>query len=457
MATTVGLLRDRISNLPDSILVTILSSLPIDKAARCSILASRWRHLFPSTLLDFRAFTCSGRLDIVKAVTAILAAHPTEPVRSFVMGELYVRPEDRCVVDGWLRDLANRGIQELSLYFRCSDEIPECIFACSSLKRLHLTNGTFPDAAAAATSLARLTEINLSSVRISEDSLNSLLSHCVALEHLTIDSRINSLHLKSRSIKILNCSGCDFKELYIHDCPNLERVLDRYLQQRKVHTIKIVHAPKLEFLGYIGMSNNMEIGDTIFTEKIIDVKNIMPSMKTLAVDLSCDQQGYIKEGYIDWIMQLLKFFPCLETLYIRSSSWSGAKDVVSGSWEMQRSVPCVLEKVVFQVYRGHKWQRAMAKFLHRRSKVLKIMEFHCMDDGSREGFGKTPTEEWVREQKEHLCLDSTAARDASFLFFKTQMVVNHLEVCHEERYRRNYYRNMYFDESILHGESGRAY
>ena len=147
MATAVGLVRDRISNLPDSILVTILSSLPIDKAARCSILASRWRHLFPSTLLDFKAFTCSGKLDVVRAVTAILAAHPTEPVRSFIMGELFLRPEDKRAVDGWLRDLSNRGIQELSLYFRSFDEIPESLLACSSLKRLHLTNGTFPDAA----------------------------------------------------------------------------------------------------------------------------------------------------------------------------------------------------------------------------------------------------------------------------------------------------------------------
>ncbi|CAM0953569.1 unnamed protein product [Alopecurus aequalis] len=454
MATTVGvgLLRDRLSNLPDGILVTILSRLSIDKAARCSILASRWRHLFPSTLLDLRAFTMSRSQNIAKLVTTILAAHPTEPIRTFMVGELFLRPEDKSVVDGWLRDLSTRGIQDLSLSFNCFDEIPESLFACSSLKRLHLIHGTFPDATPAAASLACLTEINLFSVRISGDSLNTLLLQCTALEHLTVKCNLHSLLLRSRSLKVLNCTGADFKELFIDDAPNLERILHRYMQQRKVQ-IKVVHAPKLEFFGYIGMSNKMEIGDTSFVEVLIDVKTIMPSMKTLAIDLSCDQQGYIQEGYIDWLMQLLKLFPRLETLYIESSHWSGAQDAVSGSWEMHRlSVHCNLEKVVFQAYRGHKWQREMAKFLHGRSEVLKTMEFHCMNDGTREGFGKAPSEEWVREQKELLCLDSTAARDASFLFFKGQMVVNHFEFCNKEQYQRNYYCNLYFDESVLHGQ-----
>jgi hypothetical protein len=102
-----------------------------------------------------------------------------------------------------------------------------------------------------------------------------------------------------------------------------------------------------------------------------------------------------------------------------------------------------LERVVIEVYRGHEWQREMAKFLHGRSKFLKTMEFHCMDDSTREDFGKPPSEEWVREQKELLCLDSRAARDTRFLFFKSQLADNHHEVCHHEWYQRNYYRDLY--------------
>ncbi|XP_037406557.1 F-box/FBD/LRR-repeat protein At1g13570-like isoform X1 [Triticum dicoccoides] len=452
MAAAVGddLLLDRLSDLPAIILVTILSRLDMDEAARCSILSSRWRRLFPSTLLDFKAGSIR-RDRAVEAVTSILAAHPTEPVRSFSTYRLSFRRQDEDAVDGWLRDLANRGIEKLVLYFneKRQQKVPESLFACASLKRLKVINGTFPDATEAAASLAVLAKIDLSDVKISEDSLNSLLSNCRALERLKITSisKCDRLHIRSRSLKVLNTSG-DFKELFIDDAPDLEQVLGYYLNSRSV-IIKIAHAPKLEFLGYIGMNNDIEFGNTKFTkfrEKNIHAETIMPSLKTLAVDLMHTPDGHINEHYINWVMQLLKVFPCLETIYIKSDSWSEARDGSPGSWDVLSSVPCMdnhLEKVVFEVYRGQEWQRDMAKFLHGRSRFLKTMEFHCMDDTSREDYGRAPTEEWVRKQQELLCLDSRAARDARFLFFKSQLVVNHHEFSHNESYQRGYYRDMY--------------
>lgn len=46
----------------------------------------------------------------------------------------------------------------------------------------------------------------------------------------------------------------------------------------------------------------------------INVKTLMPSLKTLAIEVS-----YTEERYIAWIIQLLNLFPCLEALYIRVS------------------------------------------------------------------------------------------------------------------------------------------
>ncbi|KAM0855394.1 hypothetical protein ACQ4PT_049803 [Festuca glaucescens] len=401
MATTVGtdLSRDRISNLADSTLVTILSRLCMDEAARCSILSSRWRHLFPSTLLNFRAFTRSGR-NVVKAVTSILAAYPDEPVRSFRTGMLFFRPQDKAAVDVWLRDLSNRGIEELSLWFGFDEKrwpIPESLFACSSLRRLHVINGTFPDTTeAAAASLARLTKIELSDPPS-----------------------------RSRSLKVLNSTG-DFETLVIDDAPNLERVVDKLMNQRAVD-IEVVHAPKLEFLGCLGMSNEIDVGDTIFA--------------TLAVEMS-----YMKKGYTMWLMQLLKLFPHLETLYIKRDNSYVVEHTATGSVGDAATHPCMmnhLEKVVFEVFRGHKWEMEMAKFLHERCDFLKTMEFHCMDDASRKNYGGPPSEEWVRKRKELLCLDGRAAGDARFQFFKRQLAESHHEHCDDERYQRDYYRDMY--------------
>lgn len=321
MAADVGggdLPPDRISDLPDSVLVYILSLLPIDAAARSSVLASRWRRLFRSTLLDFKAFI--PRRDVINAVNSILAAHPTARVRSFRTGWLHFPGDEDPSVEGWLRELASRGVQELYLSFReRRQRIPVSLFACASLTRLHASSCTFPDATEAAAPLARLTEIDLFAVAISEESLNSLLSQCTALERLRMCSmsKCRRVHVRSPSLKTLS-SGSDFDELFIEDAPNLECVLGNYMYLGSpdgVH-LKVAHAPKLQFLGYLGISfHEIEIGESTFTEEGFHVKTLMPSLKTLAVEVS-----YTSELYIDWFMQLLKLFPCLETLYIKSDT-----------------------------------------------------------------------------------------------------------------------------------------
>ncbi|CAO1946527.1 unnamed protein product [Urochloa humidicola] len=144
---------DRLSDLPDDILVSIVSLLPINQAARCSVLASRWPRIFPRTFLEFRAYG-TDRRDAIDVVNSILATHPAAPVRSFSIA--FLRPRDG--VDpsgtgGWLQDLALRGVQELCL---SSPEttvrpvIPASLFACAALTRLEASSCTFPDAHRAA-------------------------------------------------------------------------------------------------------------------------------------------------------------------------------------------------------------------------------------------------------------------------------------------------------------------
>jgi hypothetical protein len=282
MAPDVGrdLFRDHLSDLPDAILVSILSLIRLDEAARCTVLASRWRRIFSPTLLDFNA-NMPVRLDIIGTVESILAAHPTAPVRSFRAVLRYIpREKEDLPIGDWLQELGRRGVEELSLDFDFRDwhhKIPASLFDCSSLKRLRASFCTFPDvpkaaaAAAPGPALARLTEIELCCVAISDDSVNFLLLQCTALERLkmSVMSKLGRVHVQSPSLKVLDSDG-NFGELFVEYAPNLESMYKQGGGARgRGVCLKIAHAPKLKKLGYLSMSfHSIEIGETIFTVSI---------------------------------------------------------------------------------------------------------------------------------------------------------------------------------------------
>ncbi|PUZ54934.1 hypothetical protein GQ55_5G172000 [Panicum hallii var. hallii] len=359
MAADVGtdLPCDRLSDLPDAILVFILSLLRLDEVARCTVLAPRWRRLFSSTLLlDFNA-NMPGRLDIIGTVNSILAAHPTAPVRSFRASWRFIPRDKNLSSGGWLQELARRGVEELSLDFDFHDwhhRIPVSLSTAPQApprERLHLPGRPQGGVRRPAPGTPDRDRAGL-----------------------------------GRHLRCLR----ELPALAVHGTGAPEDVWNEQVRPRPCsiskpqdpgQSVKIAQAPKLKFLGYLGMNyHKIEIGETIFTDDPIIVKTLMPSLKTLAIER-----------------------------LIRSDTWSRIQAAASESWDVLRHIPCVhnhLEKVVFEVYRGHE----MAKFLHGRSRVLKAMEFHCMreSDGGAKNHTvtKPPSVEWVRKQQELLCLDS---------------------------------------------------
>jgi hypothetical protein len=72
------------------------------------------------------------------------------------------------------------------------------------------------------------------------------------------------VRIRSPSLKVLRKDGY-FDELFVEDAPSLEWLLGDNLYQGGVH-LRVAHAPRLEFLGYLGMGSlAVEIGETIFT------------------------------------------------------------------------------------------------------------------------------------------------------------------------------------------------
>ena len=107
-------LRDRISSLPDDVLVDIVSFLPTKEGARTQVLSSRWRHLWRAAPLNLSPVGRARGIPVGE-VSRILAAHPG-PGRRFSMPVCYLSYDDEyseTTLDGWLRSRSLDDLQEL--------------------------------------------------------------------------------------------------------------------------------------------------------------------------------------------------------------------------------------------------------------------------------------------------------------------------------------------------------
>ena len=73
---------------------------------------------------------------------------------------------------------------------------------------------------------------------------------------------------------------------------------------------------------------------------------LMPSIKTLAVEMS-----YTEQHYIIWFRQLLRLFPCLETLYIKVSCYGWSSEPIISiyttlSMSAQIHIKCIMIEIL---------------------------------------------------------------------------------------------------------------
>ncbi|CAH2069711.1 unnamed protein product [Thlaspi arvense] len=177
---------DRISNLPNELLVKILSFVPTKVAVSTSVLSKRWERLW-------------------MGVPKLDCGHIDEPeIRDFICKNLPLRApfiEILCLenfqpfqfedIKRWVEIAVSHCLRELSIYF-CNYVVPELIlprslYTCKSLVILKTEgSGILVDVPPTAC-LPSLKTLQLEEVTYSnEDSLRLLLSHCPVLEDLLI-------------------------------------------------------------------------------------------------------------------------------------------------------------------------------------------------------------------------------------------------------------------------------
>jgi hypothetical protein len=268
---------DRISTLPDEVLVRVVSRLPAKDGARTSVLSSRWARLWRSAPLVLADTHLLPRRGAVSA--AVLRTHPGPfPFVSLTCGFMEAVDADRAKLARWFMHLATKRVDELVLVNRPFPlpglRLPSALFSCPSLRRLLLGAWEFPDTAVLprGASFPNLLELSLGCVVMKDRDLDFVLAASPVLEFLTLLGSQDRLtaRLASHSLRCAHFFVSDVTEVALSDAPCLQRLifwnpLSIRCGGRKTETrIKILHAPQLSMLGYLEPGAHvLEIGNTI--------------------------------------------------------------------------------------------------------------------------------------------------------------------------------------------------
>ncbi|XP_076890965.1 putative FBD-associated F-box protein At5g38570 [Bidens hawaiensis] len=259
--------------MPDDILISIISTLPLKEAASTSKLSTRWRYLWRQTYcLDFDAndklddIAVDSKLRVVERpkyinwVNRVIRQHKGPTIDDLRIC-FDLDKTSKSAIDKWVEFAVSKRVQKLELDLLENGEtlrqtprnyaFPIKIFERLTVKRNSLS---FPKT-------ETLKSLFLKCVNVSEDTIAKLLVNCPVLQQLSIhgsgdlvDVKISGKSLVLKYFEIVFCIGV--KSIEITDS-NLESF--SYLGPGII--IKLNNLPKLEEIsigeGYSGFENNV--------------------------------------------------------------------------------------------------------------------------------------------------------------------------------------------------------
>ncbi|KAJ1699866.1 hypothetical protein LUZ63_008378 [Rhynchospora breviuscula] len=426
---------DYISSLPEVLLTSILSSLPIKEAARTSVLSSRWRHLWKSAPLHLDdSFLNLDNPDLddssCEAAYNIIQAHmgPIEYCNLSKIDDRDLYP----TINSILRQLSQKKIKHLSLSFNKTWErmvdihirvleardgnilerqvykVRPSFFKCKSLKQLDLFCCRVSKNTNLANMLPNLKEINLEYVFLNDVFMDRLFS-CPNLEKVKMYYCCGpkQVQIRSRKLRELVITyGIHFpyvfvEEIFIDDAPSLEVLTiddtpchfatpDHHITNIMMMKLKIRTAPNLGQLGlycYLGDVHFMHGDDDCLVTS--SPSALLPSLKALSIRLAfCDQDMQ------SVLAGILRCSPGLEYLHLKNSHRRVLdqavlvhnKREVLNSWNNQHNFDFLenLQKFIMCDFRGCEPEVEFACFLIEKASALKniniFYRYTCMDN-----------------------------------------------------------------------------
>ncbi|XP_047182523.1 F-box/FBD/LRR-repeat protein At1g13570-like [Vigna umbellata] len=321
---------DLISDLPQSIIESILVQLPIRDAVRTSILSSKWRYKWASiTQLVFDdkcvpPFSNDREVverSVVKFITRALFLHQG-PIHKFQISNSMLQscPE----IDQWILFLSRNDIKVLVMelgegeFFR----IPSSLFNCRKLTRLELSRCDL-DPPHSFKGFVCLRSLNLHQVLISPDAVESLISRCPLLESLSLSYFDNlALTISAPNLKYLYLEG-EFKDICLEDTPLLVEIsIAMYMTDDIAEHFE--QSSNCNFLKFLGGVPNLEklVGLIYFTKYLsIGIDSVhLPIMYHNLETIELYQVNFEDTKEILVILRMITSSPNLKELHISGSS-----------------------------------------------------------------------------------------------------------------------------------------
>ncbi|KAF7119257.1 hypothetical protein RHSIM_Rhsim13G0172000 [Rhododendron simsii] len=247
---------DIISELPESLLLHLLSFLPLEDAVKTQVLSKRWEYLWTHlTSLVFRLlvsdFSDKYVGDFVTFVDRTLFLNSCSKLKKFSVQFAY-EPQYASNIDLWTRFAAEKkGVEELLLdffheYFEVEYLLPQHLYNNSSFKALKFSVCTvMPKGVVCWNSLKKLT---IGWVNLSEDVIQKILVGSPVLEILELYYfyGFNRLHV----------SNANVKKLILRNVWDRDEEEEEEYRFDEYHSVLVVSAPHLHSLEILGGLSN---------------------------------------------------------------------------------------------------------------------------------------------------------------------------------------------------------
>ncbi|KAL6281874.1 hypothetical protein ACE6H2_012810 [Prunus campanulata] len=249
------ILVDRISELPDEILFSIVSLLPLKEAAATSVLSKRWQYVWTSTTtLNFdakfevhenlwRFFQMKPELKELETrryvdwVNTVVEQHRSPAIERFRVCSS-INSRFTSSTDKWIHYAMSKRVQILELVFRFDFVTPYPELYQFPHKLLGLKNDSTSKlthmhsdipilhSCGSNVGFKFLKVLHFQYVDVTGEVLEYFLSNCQVLERLTVNSAMNLVKLRvvgpSIALKYLDIQWCAVLEsIEIHDATNL--------------------------------------------------------------------------------------------------------------------------------------------------------------------------------------------------------------------------------------------